>query len=180
MKIKSIFLIPLALGVGILSAQAADAPNLLKTFEGREVRILVMEIKNSSSEPSLDMSLMKQEIQDALSERKSIHFKNVSDPEAADLAVETDIREYHWSDHDPVDMLMGVSSAAMDAASVEDYAELHAEVTVTDVKKNRVLWKDRIRSAITKKPMSKIESVPLLAKAFSKDFIKQCFGKKSR
>lgn len=180
MKMKSILMIVVALLAGTLSAQAAAGPNLLKTFEGREVKIFVADVQNSSPEPLFDTKLVKQKIQDALSARKSIHFTIVSGPEDADLAMEAELREFEWSDHDPVDMLMGLGAAAMDAATIEDYAMLRADVTVKDVKKNTVLWKSLIRSAVTKKPMSETESLPLLTDMFAKDFIKQCFGKKSR
>ena len=66
----------------------------------------------------------------------------------------------------------------VDAATIEDYARLQADVTVTDKHSQTPLWKERVFSTVTKKPMSKVESIPIITKNFVKMFIKDCFSKR--
>src|SRR3990167_788870 len=94
------------------------------------VRVVVALPTDVSEEKLVNASAFKKELESAFAARKSIRFQAVQAPGEADLMIDSEITEYYWTDHDPVDMLMGVGATAMDAAMVENYARLQAIFTV--------------------------------------------------
>ncbi len=156
------------------------AASLYDLFDGKAVKVYLAEVQDSTPDHKLNVSDVKPTLSKALANRKSIRFEIVEGKEQADLLIETEIRSFYWTDHDPVDMLMGIGGTAADAAIREDYARVEADFTVTDLRKNRVLWKDRVMATITKKPMSEAESIPLVTEDLAKVFIRECFGKKRK
>jgi hypothetical protein len=164
----------------VAAAGFAHAQNLYTKYNGGAVKIFISEIKNSTQEADVNTQTLKTEIEKALKERKSITFRFVSTAEEAEIVIDATVNEFMWTDHDPVDMLVGVAGTAADVAMVEDYARLQADVTVTDNKSKKTVWRERVLATITKKPMTKSESFPLVAENFAKSFIKSCFSKKSK
>jgi hypothetical protein len=151
---------------------------LFPRFSGKTVKVFIAEVKDLSLEQNIDPALVKTRLEEGLKERKSIKFQVVPAAEEADVIVETQIAGFSWSNHDPVDMLVGIGGTAMDVAVVEDYAAMEADVTVTDARSKNPLWQKRLFATVTKKPMSRTESVPLITEKFVKVFIKECFSKK--
>jgi hypothetical protein len=176
MKIKALFLTSCLLA----SAGIAHADNLFDKYEGTTVKVFVADIKDSTQDHAMDAQTLKTELQKALTERRSIRFLIVPTAAEAQLTIDTNISEFMWSNNDPIDMLVGVGAVAADAAMVEDYARLQAEVIITDQRTSKIVWKDRVLASVTKKPMSQAESLPLVAEKYAKTFIKNCFSKKSR
>ncbi len=164
----------------VAAAGTAHADNLFDKYEGKSVKVFVADVKDSTQSPVMDAQILKTEIQKALTERRSIRFQLVPAAADAQLVIETSISEFVWSDHDPVDMLVGIGGTAADVAMVEDYARLQANVTITDQRTSKAVWKERVSATMTKKPMSQAESIPLVAEKYAKTFIKNCFSKKSR
>lgn len=162
----------------VLPVFAAHAGSLYPLFHDKTVKVYVAGAKDSTNDHETDPKAIKLKIEEALKSRRSIRFEVVQDPSQAELLVETDVNEYIWTDHDPVDMMMGAASIAYDIATIEDYARLQADMTVSDVKSQKTLWKDRVMATITRKPMSRHESIPLVTEEFAKVFIKDCFSKK--
>lgn len=152
--------------------------NLYQRFSGKTVKIFVADVTDSTSAKEMDLALVKERIQTALRDRKSIQFQIVSAAQEADIVMDTQISSYVWTDHDPVDMLVGIGGTAIDAATIEDYAAIEADVTILDVRSQKPIWQDRVFATITQKPMSKAESLPLVTDNFVKAFIKECFSKR--
>ncbi len=173
---------PLLLAVLTLSVPAvsyASEPGALyRQYEGKTVKVRIADVKDSTAGHEVDPSVVKSALESALKNRKSIHFQIVDGTAPADLVITADLQEFYWTDHDPVDMLGGAAMAAMDAAVVEDYARIQADLSVSDAKKDTVLWKDRVIATVTKKPMSKTESIPVVAEDLAKVFVKECFARK--
>ncbi|MCG3176793.1 MAG: hypothetical protein MOGMAGMI_01757 [Candidatus Omnitrophica bacterium] len=142
-----------------------------------EVGIHVSDIKDESGKA--DVAALKAAIQKALGERKSIKFKVVGYTDA-DVRVDVVIKDYLYSDHDPVDMLVGAGAIAIDAAKKEHFARIIAEVTVLDAPTERQLWHDRVMATITKEPMTEAEARDLVTSDWAKTFIRNAFGKKLR
>ncbi len=177
MKSKIVFLGAFLFLFQFSQADALES-SLFSRFSGKTVKVFVAEVKDATAEHDMDLAQVKSRIEAGLKDRKSIRFQIVPSAEEADLVMETNIVTFNWSDHDPIDMLVGVGGTAMDAAVVEDYAAVQADVTVLDAKSKRALWRKRMFATITKKPMSKAESVPLVTDNFVKAFIKDCFSKR--
>ena len=162
-----------------MTAVSAGPTSLFSLYGGKSVKVYVAGVEDSTQTHEVDPGMVKAALEEELKARKSIRFQVVDKPEDAELSVGTQLKGFMWTDHDPVDMLMGVGMAAMDAADIEDYASVEADVTVTDVRSKKILWQDRVRASITKKPMSRAESIPLVASGLAKEFIKGCFSKHS-
>lgn len=177
MKPKITLLATLLFLVCLSSAYALET-SLYPRFSGKTVKVFIMDVKDSIPEHELDIALVRSKLEMALKERKSITFRTASSAEEADLTVEIDLVSFSWTDHDPVDMIVGIGATAMDAAVVEDYASMQADVTVSDKRSVKPIWRERIFATVTKKPMSKTESVPLVTDNFVKTFIRDCFSKR--
>lgn len=133
----------------------------------------VGEVKNA------DLPGLKSEIAKTLEGRKSLTFKPADDPLKADVTVEVEVRELHWSPVDPVDMLVGVGAIALDTARQEHYGRMQANVSVKD-KAGRVVWKDKLISTITDNSMSEADAPARLNASLSQLFVREAFGKKTR
>ena len=177
MKLRIVLFVAF-LSFAVFSNAHALETNLFSRYSGKTVKVFVADIQDATATRELDLALVKARIEAGLAGRKSITFKVVPTAETADITMETKIISYGWSDHDPIDMLVGVGGTAMDAARIEDYASMQADVTVSDVRSKKPLWKKRLFATITKKPMSKTESLPLVTDNFVKAFIKDCFSKR--
>ncbi len=164
----------------ITSISWAETPqSLYPMLEGKDVKVYVAEPKDSTKEHETDIKALKKYIENGLEMRKTINFKVVQDPQTADLSVDTDIQEFMWTEHGPVDMLMGTSTAIYDAITVREYARLQADMTVTDLKSKKEIWKYRVMARVKKSPMTRTESIPLVQQEFAKTFVKLCFSKRS-
>lgn len=177
MKSKTVFL-ALFLALFQLSNAYCLETSLFPRFSGKTVKVYVAEVKDATQTHELDPAMVKTRMEKSLGDRKSIKFQIVPTAAEADLTIETQIAGFTWSDHDPVDMLVGVGGTAMDAAVVEDYAAIEATVTVSDVKSNQPVWKKKLFATVTKKPMPKEDSKPLAIDSFLKVFIRDCFSKR--
>jgi hypothetical protein len=177
MKVKLL----IAILIGFLACPnlcvRADEAGLYHRFNGKSVKVHLAPVKDSTADHKVDPARLHKGLEEALRARKSIRFVMVPRLEEAEILIEADIKDFMWTDHDPVDMITGIGGTAADAVIVEDYAKLHADVRVTDVSKNKVIWQRRVRATKTKKPMSEAESIPLIIEDFAKTFIRECFGK---
>jgi len=176
MKFKILFVVSCLLAATGIS----HADNLFPQFGGKIVKVFVANVKDSTKDHEVNSQTLRNELEKALTDRKSIHFQVVPTTEEAQIVIDTDIKEFMWTDHDPIDMLIGVVGIATDAVYVEDYARLQADVTITDKHSQRPLWKERVLATVTKKPMSKVESLPIITKNFVEEFIKNCFSKRRK
>ncbi len=164
--------------LGIAGLGRASAESLYNQF-GRQglVKVYVADPVDTTQEKKVDLKDLKAKFEEALKNRKSIRFEVVPTREAAQIAVDCQVSELYWTDHDPVDMLMGAASAAYDAMTVEAYARMQAAVTVADVKQSRTIWEDKLIATVTKKDMSQADSAALINEDMAKGFVRACFGK---
>ncbi len=178
MKIKMLVPVFLALFAAVSgSAFAIQEKSLYDRFEGKSVKVYVAPVEDATAEKVVSAEMLKTQLEEALKARRSVTFVIVSTPEEAEITVASSISEYLWTDHDPIDMLVGIGGTAMDAAVTEDYARLQANFTVTNVKSGRPLWKERVMATITKKPMSQADSIPLVTADLAKQFVQTAFAK---
>ncbi len=178
MKIQ-LKILPLSLFL-IFSASAlfaAEATSLYNDWSRKgQVKIHVSEFKPVEGKKA-DAAGLKTELENALTNRKSIRFMVVPNKADADLVVGGEILDFYWTDHDPVDMLMGVGSAAYDAATIENYARMDARLEVSD-KNGRKLWEDKLGATITSKTLTEAESPAKINEDMGGVFVSAAFGKK--
>ncbi len=179
MKTKIAILSIFIFFIQFLNAYCLES-SLYSRFSGRPVKIFIGDVKDSTKEHELDLAMIKSRIAAGLEGRKSVKFQVVPTVQEADISLDTQVTGYLWTDHDPIDMLVGIGATALDAAKIEDYAAMEADVTVTDVKSDKPIWKKHMFATVTKKPMSKAQSVPLVTDNFVKAFIKDCFSKRRK
>ncbi len=176
-KLIFVFLIVAGL-IHMPSLCFAQPPSLYSRFDGKTLKTYLADPIDQSKGHEMEPSVLKSSIQKALEGRKSVRFTIVETPEEADIRIDTTIQGFFWTNSDPIDVLIGAAAIAIDTAVVEDYASLQALVTITDMKTSRVLWQDQMNASVTKKPMSQVESLPLVSDDFAKGFVIKSFGKK--
>ncbi len=163
----------------VFTGQSFAADGLYSQFSRKgTVKVFVQDPSDVSAVKKVDLPALKKLIEEALVARKSIQFEVVPAREAAEVAVETEIAEYFWTDHDPVDMIMGAGGAAYDAVTVEHYARIQANMTVKDAKTGRALWKDKVMATVTDAKMPEAEGPKLAGQKLAQDFVADAFGKK--
>jgi hypothetical protein len=133
--------------------------------------------KDSTGKDQVITADLKKSIEDALSKRKSLSFAIVPGPEEAELVIDTEVTEFFWSDHDPVDMIMGLGATAMDAAVNEHYARMQAVFTISD-KSGKVIWKEKLKATLTHPTMTEKESIERINPDMAQVLVKEAFSKK--
>jgi hypothetical protein len=162
-----------------LDAFAAKQDSLYTRFErSGTVKVHVSDLTREEAARLIDLGDLKSKIESAFQERKSILFKTVDSPDAADMVVACHVEEYGWSPTDPIDMLMGAGAIAMDAAQVQPYAHMNAVWTVKD-SAGGVLWENRLNASVTKDDMSEADGIGLVNEKMIKVFFRKALSKKS-
>ena len=166
---------------GTAASAAAEGSPLYETLSRRsEVKIYVAATTDVSEKKELNAAALKEAVEKALAARKSIHFKVVPAEADADLAVDTEVKGFHFSETDPVDMLVGVGAAAMDAATIDHFAAAEAAFTVREVKPAKTLWKDTLRASVTDHTMTEPESRQKISERLGEMLMREAFGKKKK
>lgn len=140
---------------------------------------IYLDIGNTSSDKNVDPALIKKFLEEGFLARKSYNFIIVNSAQEADLVLKGDIKEYVWQEFDPVDQVWGVGSAAMDAATSDNYARMQVQMELISAKNNRILWSDKVQSTMTQHIMPKDSSYELVYKRFVKSFMKEVFRKRA-
>jgi monomeric isocitrate dehydrogenase len=120
---------------------------------------------------------LKKMIEDAFAARTRYKFTVVQTPQEANIIFRGDIVEYIWMKEDPIDEVYGIGAAAMDAAFIENYARIQIQSEIIDVKKNSVLWSDKVKATMTKKDMPIEESYALIYPKIIKSEVIEIFRK---
>lgn len=171
------FFLALALFFSSTVAFAAETTNLYGEWSSKgQVKIFVVEPLPAQGKKA-DVVALKKELEKALQNRKSIRFVIAPDKAAADLVVESQVLDFYWTDHDPVDMLMGAASIAYDAATIENYARMDANFKVSD-KNGKKLWEDKLAATLTSKTLTEAESPTKINEEMAKVFVRDVFGKR--
>lgn len=141
----------------------------------KEVRVYVAAPVDGGA-TNLDPEAFRKAVEEALKNRKSIRFAPVASEAEAQYVVETNIKGFMFSLTDPVDMLAGVGMAAMDAAKVDHFASVDAEMTVREAK-GPVSWKDTIHASITDETMTEEQARERIPARCAELFVRGAFGK---
>ena len=164
------------ISISLLYAKTLD--NLYEAFEKKAlVRVFIDDIEDLSDSKGADTVDLKKKLSSALAQRKSIKFKLVDLVDEADIVIDGSVMLFTYSTKDPVDMIMGIWSAAYDVLTTENYAYQEVIFNVTDQKTQNKLWEKTLKIELTKKSMTEEESLPLINKKTVKNFILECFSK---
>lgn len=156
-------------------------PNLYDDLSEREVvKVYVEKIKDSSGAAGADTAALWKLLEDELVARMTITFEAVSERAEADISVGCDITEFLWTAEDPIDNLAGTVGLVLDTLTKSHYARMQAIFTVTDVKKNKLMWKKKLKATITDNSMGPAESVYMLNERMVKMFFRDCLSKPDR
>ena len=175
--IKRALFLPLFLAVLTLPAQASESNPLYEQLSrAKEVKVYVA-VPTDPSGTKLDTEAFRKAIEQALRDRKSIHFAPVASESEAILVVDSELKGFGFSLTDPVDMLAGVGMAAMDAAKVEHFASVDAKMTVREPS-GAVKWTDTIHASITDPAITETESREKILPRAAEYFVRTAFGKR--
>jgi hypothetical protein len=159
------------------SAASAEPNPLYEEFSrAKEVKVFVR-LPMDSGASKLDAEGFKTAIETVLKERKSIHFAKAASEAEAKLIVESDIKGFVFSLTDPVDMLVGVGMAAMDAAKVDHFASVDVHYTVRDAS-GKTRYDDVVHASITDEKFTEEEARQQILARVSEVFVRTAFGKK--
>ena len=173
MKRPFIVLLTLVLGLQMPAFAGALYEQLSRAGEVKVVVAQPTDVGTSQ----LDLAAFKKSLEAALQKRKSIHFVIAESDAGAKLRVETEVRGFQFSLTDPVDMLIGVGGAALDAAKNEHFASIDAQMTVKDAS-GAVRWSRLVHASITDEKMSETEARGRILDRAAAVFVKEAFGKK--
>jgi len=143
-----------------------------------DVKVCV-ELKNSSGDGNIDVSMLKKIVEEAFRDRKSYSFTIVNTAGEADIVFKGDITEYVWLENDPVDNIWSIGSAAIDAATKDNYARMQVASELVTTNNNRVLWSDKVQADVTVHVMPRESSYELIYKRFAKSVMIKIFRKRT-
>lgn len=141
------------------------------------VKVAVSKISNSSKEDRVDTDDLKRRLEDALGNRRSIHFEVVEDAKEADIIIDCDVTLYYWASEDPLDMILLARAIIMGALTIKSYAYLEALFTVTDAGKKEILWNKKLKIDLIRKSVSLQDSLILINEKTVRTFFRECFSK---
>ncbi len=141
------------------------------------VKVFIHDAKDISHAQKVNLRELRQEIEDALTSRKSINFEVVPNKEDADILIDCDVKEFVWMEEDPMDDVHGIEAIVLDAVITYNYARLQAIFTVKDAPSGKVLWKRTIKATLTEKDMNEEQSLPMANERVIKVFMRKCFAK---
>lgn len=168
------------LALFLVASMSYAASEELKNFlkEHNTIKICI-ELKNSSEDDKVDIDRLKELLEKGFASRRSHKFIIVANPAESDIVLKGDVKEYMWTDTDPVDQVWGFGPAAMDAATSEHYARMQLQTEIVNAKNNRVLWSEKIQANMTKSIMPKDSSYELVYNRFVKTILIQIFKKRT-
>ena len=152
--------------------------NILEYFDEQYVTsVYIDDIKNSTEDKNIDLSLLKRTIEDAFLARVSQQFDIADSQEEADIVMNIEITEYLFTEEDPVDNLLGIGGVAMDAAKQENYARMIAIFKITDVKSSEVIWEDTLKATITDETMTEDASYDMVNERIAGVLMRNLFSR---
>jgi len=148
----------------------------------RPIKVYMGKFINSSGSEKIDPGKFARVFGQTLEARKDIYiqFKLVENPDEADISISGEIKEYKYSEHDPIDMFMSTYTLILDAMTTQNYVGMVVNYTVKDPKTNKVLWSRRLRPSVTKSDMSEDQSTPLIIEKAANQFVSKCFKRPKR
>jgi len=180
MKVLRILIIFFSIGVLLIGTEGEcrKLGSLYSMLSGLdEVKVYISEMTNSSGNKEVDTAALRTLLSKALDSRKSINFKTVGEKKNADIVIDTVIKEFIWTEDDPIDMITGAAAVAIDALKQENYGRVQAEFTVSNAKTGKVIWSDVEKATITDEKMSESESIGRLNERLVYVFIREAFSK---
>ncbi|MDD5634903.1 MAG: hypothetical protein PHW46_06475 [Candidatus Omnitrophica bacterium] len=150
-------------------AEAQRYKNLYNVFcYNKEVKVYIDEIKNSSGVKSVNTQKIKEVLENDLLTRMTLNFK-LAAKEEADIIINCDVLEYRTESGDPEGGPFGI-------VPKERLTQIHAIFSVTDAKKGKLLWSDRIKALLSGEGASEAEREAMLYERLAKIFLRECFS----
>lgn len=155
---------------------SAEGTSLYRDYAGKGEITFKTDLVDKTGKAQVDD--LGSKLEKALVGRKSILFKPAQAGETARLEIHAEITEVFWTDKDPVDMIVGVGMAAMDAIKQDHYARIQANFRITDTLSKRTVWENSVKATVTDATMTEAESGPRVNEALARAFLKEAFSKK--
>jgi hypothetical protein len=144
-------------------------------------------VTDSAGSFGADLAAIKKALENAFETRLTTNFDIVQKKEDADIEVSCDVTESLWTENDPIDMIGGVGTLVYDVVTKTDYARVQAVFIVKDVKKDKVVWKKKLKATLSDdkmigrelsgKRMTKEEGLALVNEQLADVFMRDGFSK---
>ena len=177
---KPLLIVFVALLAGACAAQAASSSLFEDFSRQKDLRIYVAEPSAASGQIALDPALVKSSIEKALEKRKSVNFRVVPSEAEAEWVIQSELKAFVFSLTDPMDMLIGVTGAAIDAAVQDHFATTEAVFAVRKANAKQAAWSDKLKASVTHHTMTEEESKLKVSEKLAEMLMRSAFGKKKR
>ncbi|MFH1996571.1 MAG: hypothetical protein ABIJ27_06185 [Candidatus Omnitrophota bacterium] len=174
--------------ITVLTMIAAAAAVLIPggAYAGREnivdyldkkgaIKVYVKDLVNASDSNEINTAALKRSFEEALAARKSHTFTIVQSRKDADIMIDVEVTEYVWTKDDPVDMVAGITTAAYDVLTKENYARIQVIAKVLNAVSGERIWRDKIKATVTSKTVTREESYGILYERIAKELLKRLF-----
>jgi len=165
----------MVLVLALCSSIYAGDGNIIKN-KAKQVKVYLVPTKISIDNKDINQKEFDETLKSALKERRSVDFNVVDNEKDADYIVSADIKEYYYSESDPVDMITGAGAIVADMAMKENYARMIVKFSVDNAAKGKCLYNDKIIGTITEGVMPYKDSIPKMysrvSRLFTVDFSK--------
>ncbi len=127
-----------------------------------------------------DVQYSKEDFIKFLTEELTRHFSNeikvVSAESEADIVIQGNIKEYYYSEKDPIDNLVGSAAIVLDVIKQDSYGRMQVEIIVYNSKTKKTLWDHLVVATVTRSSMTAKESYALVGRRLAKQVVTKCFG----
>ncbi|MDD3089811.1 MAG: hypothetical protein PHT95_07690 [Candidatus Omnitrophica bacterium] len=157
------------------SARRDPTDSLYDDLWGKTLLTYIAEPVDPSGKAGQMVQPVLEALRHEMSTRLNFNFKIAGSPEGADLLIETDVKEYTPGSGE----IDGKDNAGIFGMfSQEGRASIEAVISVTDLARKKLLWRDRVRAETDVKGLASGEAADRLAERLASNFIKECFSKR--
>lgn len=177
MNLLSIFLVFVLVDQSLLSYAAyrrADK-NLSYLVRNKAVQVAIGKFDKKNDVQYSAEDLIKF-LTEELTRRFSNKIKIVSTESEADIVIQGNIKEYYYTEKDPIDNLVGSAAIVLDVIKQDSYGRMQAEIIVYNSKTKKTLLDQLVVATVTRSSMTAKESYEVVGRRLAKQVVVKCFG----
>ncbi|MCM8791052.1 MAG: hypothetical protein NC938_05055 [Candidatus Omnitrophica bacterium] len=175
-KLACLFVLGLLTIISCGFSIICGAAELEQMSNKQPIKVYLASFSNESGEKDLKVDELKQEVEKAFANRKSVRFEIVKSPAESDVQVFGIIKKFQYLTKDPVRPAISVALMALDAAITENFVEMDVQFTIINTKTGALIWKDNVVRFL-KRSMTRAQSIPLIYDKIARAFVSKSFGK---
>jgi len=160
-------------------APAAAREKLTYILTHKEpVKVFLKDFVNESGQGKVSANILRNDVKNALVNRRSVRFAAVAKEEESDITVEAAVKAFRYMERGPVKITPGLGTTMLDlaASATMNYADIQGSFVIREAGTGRVLHVEDVYIHLKRK-MTEDESVPLVLNKFARQFVVEAFGR---